>query len=557
MRVRVSKRWRIVLLLLSAVLALLGVLSRKYIWLYVSRKADPRPLAADVLRDPEAAKNPELLLIEANRLAWLFNSPKSEPLYIRAEELFKERGDTRNEIYARVGRIRAQAETMSWVDVSEILGKQLEIPVVKSDPRLRLWCLAAKGYTDLEINPASAKRAWTEAQGIARTVGEAQWESRAKGELGFVAFLEGDSRRAAIMVGDAFLSAKASGDVGGQVRLLEMLGNGFNEAKRYGEALAFFERAIKTSSSNPDSGFPFMAYEGESQALAAQGKMSEAVDKLDRALTIARANQKRGHEAMILLSLGELALQSGDRQGAMNSLEQAGQIAKSYNFYRTEGQAMIDLAGLYRDAGDLKSAEESATAGVEASKRVGDRYYLPRDLTILADFKAQRRSTAEAEALYQNAEDVIDGMLVNLHEAYWSSSLAGAMSATYLHHFELEAKAGKMERALNVLERVRGRTAAAVLENKVSFSKDESEGVRALEDYVSDLQLRLMRSENSTERAGLLDQLVEYERRLEWTRTERRDSKPGWFEKPSSLKEIQNSLGSDEVVLEYVLNEPH
>jgi len=49
----------------------------------------------------------------------------------------------------------------------------------------------------------------------------------------FVAFLEGDSRRAAIMVGDAFLSAKASGDTGNQVRLLEMMGIGFNEAKRY------------------------------------------------------------------------------------------------------------------------------------------------------------------------------------------------------------------------------------------------------------------------------------------------------------------------------------
>ncbi len=152
--------------------------------------------------------NPELLLAEANRLAWLFNWPKAEPLYIRAEELFKQRGDARDEIYARVGRIRAQGETMSWVDVSEMLGKQLEIPVVKSDPRLRLWCLAAKGYTDLEINPVSAKRAWTEAQGIAQTLGEAQWEARAKGELGFVAFLEGDIRRAAIMVGDAFLSAK-------------------------------------------------------------------------------------------------------------------------------------------------------------------------------------------------------------------------------------------------------------------------------------------------------------------------------------------------------------
>jgi len=557
LRVRVTRRRTIVLLSLAAVLVVLVFVPRKYIWLYLSRTTDPRPPVADVLRDPGTLNNPELLLAEANRLAWLFNWPKAEPVYVRAEELFKERGDTRNEIYARVGRIRAQAETMSWVDVSEMLGKQLEIPVVKSDPKLRLWCLAAKGYTDLEINPASAKRAWTEAQGIAETLGEAQWEARAKGELGFVAFLEGDSRRAAIMVGDAFLSAKASGDMGGQVRLLEMLGNGFNEAKRYGEALAFFERAIKTSNSNPDAGYPFMAYEGESQTLAAQGKMTEAREKLERALGVARTNQKRGHEAMILLSLGELALQTGDRERAMRYLEEAGDISQKYNFYRTVGQAMIDLAGLYRDAGDLKSAEEHSAIGVDASRRVGDRYYLPRDLTMLADLKALRGNRVQAEALYANAEDVIDGMLVNLHEAYWSSSLAGAMSETYLHHFELEAQEGNVERALGVLERVRGRTAAALLENKVTFSKNEPEDARALENNVSELQLRLMRSESAQERVGLLDQLVEYERRLEWTRTDRRETKLGWFEKPSSLKAIQVSLRSDEVVLEYVLSEPH
>jgi len=554
---RISKRWRVALLVVFAILVAGAVISRKYIWLYVSRRPDPKPPVPDLLHDAEASKNPETLLAEANRLAWLFNWPKAGPLYVRAEELFRERGDTRNEIYARVGRIRAQAETMSWVDVSEMLGQQLEIPVVKSDPQLRLWCLAAKGYTDLEINPVSAKRAWTEAQTIAHDLGEADWEARAKGELGIIAFLEGDSRRAATMVGDAFLSAKASGDVGGQVRLLEMLGNGFNEAKRYGEALAFFERAIKTSSTNPDAGFPFMAYEGESQALVAQGKVAEAKDKLEQALTIARANQKHGHEAMILLSLGELALQTGDRAGAIKYLEQAADLSQKYKFYRTVGQAMIDLAGLYRDVGDLKSAEERASVGVDASRRVGDRYYLPRDLTVLADLRARRGSTAEAEALYQNAEEVIDAMLVNLHEAYWGSSLAGAMSDTYLHHFELEAQQGGVERALNVLERVRGRTAAVLLENKVTFNKSESEGVRALEDEVSDLQLRLMRSESEQERIALLDQLVEYERRLEWTRSNRKESRPGWFEKPAPLKLIQARLRPDEVVLEYVLSEPH
>ena len=554
---RVSKRWLVLFVSIFVVLAVLGVVSRKYIWLYMSRKPDPRPPIADLSHDAEASKNPEILLEEANRLSWLFNWPKAEPLYIRAEQLFKEKSDTRNEIYARVGRIRAQSETMSFVDVSEMLRQQLDIPVVKTDLRLRLWCLAAKGYTDLEINPPSAKRLWTEAQRIAHTLGEAQWEARATGELGIIAFLEGDTRRAATMVGDALLSAMASGDVGAQVRYLEILGYGFDEVKRYGEALAFFKRAIKVTSATPDAGFPFMAFEGKSDALVGLGRPDEARQGLVQALAVARKNDKRGHETMILLSLGEVELRTGNRQKAMEYLEQGGEIGGKYNYYRPLGQIMFDLAGIYRDAGDLKSAENRASLAVIASRHVGDRYFLPRDLTMLADLKASRRDVTGAAALYENAEDIIDGMLVNVDAAYWSSSLAGAMSETYLHHFELAAQTGNVERALNVLERVRGRTAAVLLENKVSFNKNESEQAQVLEDTVSELQLRLMRSEDTQERSGLLDQLVEYERRLGWTRNDQGDSKHGWFEKPASLKTIQASLRLDEVVLEYVLSEPN
>src|SRR6202166_5374489 len=137
-----SRRLRAVLVLVVVAGALVAGISHKYVWIYLTRKPMLRPLAQDLLSDPKTSNNPEALLDEANRLAWLFNWPKAEPLYIRAEELFKKRGDTRNEIYARVGRIRAQAETMSWDDVSELLGKQLDIPVVKTDQRLKLWSLA-------------------------------------------------------------------------------------------------------------------------------------------------------------------------------------------------------------------------------------------------------------------------------------------------------------------------------------------------------------------------------------------------------------------------------
>jgi len=182
LRMRVSKRRLAVYSLLFLVLLAFLIVSRKYIWLYATRELAPAPASADLLRDPKSSQNPEILLAEANRLAWVFNWPKAQPLYVRAEELLREKGDTRDEAYARVGRIRAQSETMSWTDVSKMLGQELELPVVKSDQPLRLWCLAAKGYTDLEVNPFSAKHAWQEAQTIAHQLGESQWEARAKGE---------------------------------------------------------------------------------------------------------------------------------------------------------------------------------------------------------------------------------------------------------------------------------------------------------------------------------------------------------------------------------------
>ncbi|HYM79661.1 MAG TPA: CHAT domain-containing protein [Candidatus Dormibacteraeota bacterium] len=553
---RVSRRLRVTLLLISLAIALLGAISHKYIWLYASRKLKRSSFPAQFLPNPTASTEPNLLLTEANRLAWVFNWPKAEPLYARAEELFKEKRDTRNEIYARVGRIRAQSETMSYVDVSQMIESEIERPIVKADPTLRLWCLAQKGYTDLEINAASAKRAWLEARALAHSLGETQWEARAEGELGIIAFLEGDSKQAATMVGDAVMSAFASGDVGEQVRALEMLGNGFNEVQRYGEALAFFDRAIKISGQNPDCGFPYMAYEGKGWTLAGEGQFDEAGRTLDYALAIARQNEKYGHQSQILVEKGELALRTGNRQQAIEYLQQGGDLGQKHAFFRMAAQAMFDLARIYRDAGDLKSAEDRAAIGVDVSRKVGDRYYLPRDLTVLADLKARQGQTTAAEKFYAQAEDVIDGMLVNTDEAYWNSSMADAMSDTYLRHFELEARLGNVEKAFRVLERVRGRTPAALLENGGSSTRNEPKEVTVLETEVASLQLRLMRSEDATDRAILLDQLVEYERRLGWTRTDQETTKPEWFERPAALKNIQSLLRADEMILEYVLSEP-
>jgi CHAT domain-containing protein/tetratricopeptide (TPR) repeat protein len=512
--------------------------------------------ALHAVNNPEASTDARAVLAEATHFYWLNNGPKAGPLFGRAEELFATEGDRRSELYAKVGRLRSQAETMSFVDLSRILNEQLQTPMVQNDSRLRLWCLIAKGYTDIEIDYRVSKRDWLEAQDIAKSLGESQWVTRASGELGLIAFLEGNPGRAARLLGGALLSTMTNGDTAGQVRFLELLGRGFEEVNRHAEALRFFERAIKLAEGDPDCGLPFMGYEGKAQALISLGKTEEARSVLESALAKAQSQEKRGHEAELLVRLGRLAAQTGNPQQALNYLEDAGQFATKVQFYRIEADAMYELAQLYRDAGDLSTADARATQGVTASQQVGDRYYVPRNLTILADLKARRGRYAEAKALYEQAEDVIEGMLISVDEPYWNSSVAASMSQTYLQHFELVTKSGDVHGAFHVLERVRGRTLAWALEDRKAFPTAESGQTASLETDLAGLQVQLMQTNSTAEREQLMDRLVEYERRLglAWTR----EDAPGHGlpVQPASLSKVQEVLKPDEVFLEYVLDDP-
>ena len=78
-----------------------------------------------------------------------------------------------------------------------------------------------------------------------------------------------------------------------------------------------------------------------------------------------------------------------------------------------------------------------------------------------------------------------------------------------------------------------------------------------METEVASLQLRLMRSEDATERAILLDQLVEYETQIRLDPHGLGDNRNGSGSNDQQpLKTIQSRLRADEMILEYVLSEP-
>ena len=166
--------------------------------------------------------DPERLVAEGDRLAWLRAWTKAEPLYSEAERTFTARGDERNALYTRINSLRGRLPRLPVPEVSEQLAEYLEHPLVQSDDRLHLRVLVIKGETDEDLDPTLAGESWRAAQALAEKLGDAAWANRARGELGLVAFLQGNVGASVINLGQAVKVAQSNGDVSSLVRWLTM-----------------------------------------------------------------------------------------------------------------------------------------------------------------------------------------------------------------------------------------------------------------------------------------------------------------------------------------------
>src|SRR5205814_1101584 len=201
-----------------------------------------------------------------------------------------------NAVYAEINRLRGQLPHLPVPEVSQRLSDYLDDPVVQSDDRVRLRCLAIKGETDTDLDPALAEQSWREASELAVRLGESAWANRAEGELGLVAFLEGDFSTSVIKLGRALQVAESNGDVASVVRWLTLFGHGYSELGRAEQALDYYDKALKLASTIPELQFPVMTYLGKGDALARVGRFADAEKVLSDALATATQQGALGYE---------------------------------------------------------------------------------------------------------------------------------------------------------------------------------------------------------------------------------------------------------------------
>jgi CHAT domain-containing protein len=498
------------------------------------------------------SNDPRELLEEADHLFWLNNAVEAQPLYARAEQLFKARGDSRNAFYAKVSQIPADMERGNLADLSQYLAKELRRRGIQQDPYLHLRLLVVKGEVDLNLDALSSQPVWKEVESLASSMGERQLASRASGELGILAFLAGNNLEAQSRVGKALLYAKVTKDVGAEIRYLSMIGQAFAEVGRSEEALKYLDQALKMAARNPDTGFPRLATIGKASALTTAGRYAEARALLNRALEFAKTKGLTGYEVDVLAQDGVLAAKGGDTRNAIRLYEQAARMAYTLHFLRATAEVESQLAALYEKAGDLKHALECAAQSADAHRSLGETYALPHHFAVQAGLLAKLGRPHDAERLFSKAADVTEAMLLNAQNATNARrTLIAAMSEVYVGYFALEAdKLRDFDKAFQVIEEARGRVAADSLRTHPQADPSASEAPSPVELRIASLNSRLLDSDQPAERARIMDEVFEAEQELII------EDSPRVRERPVPLQTLQRDLRVDEILLEYVLSEP-
>ena len=515
----------------------------------------PRPVQDSQIRK-RPTTGPEMLA-EATHLAFLHNWPMAAPLFAEAERYYATTDDQRSELYARVGRLRGEVESRSLPEASAYLTDVLKSPIVQSDPRLRLFCLVAKGDIDFQIDPKSSEAVWTGVGTLARDLGDSTWENRARAELGTIAFYKGEIYRAARMVVASYSVAELKGDTAYLIRLRAALGEGFAEFGHPKDALRFFDNALALAKSNPDAGFPFTAYLGRARALIALGHTNEGEDLLRSALEEARRNRMEVREARILVALGDLAKNRGDEQEARSSFERAAQLAEGQHLLRLAATATARLASLSIGQGDsLTTAMRLSRESIQSAFAGDDAFHLPSVLATSAEVALKRGDVPGAERNFRLASELVDRLATTVTPFDEKDFLLASMSPIYLGQARLALRMHDPGKAFQALEHAYARGITESLRADRQRDRLALQLTRPATLRVNTLQGLLLHEQQSFRRSQILDEIWETEKRGIIIRDS--DEIPfGTESAPAPLSQLQRVLRPDELVLEYALDEPN
>ncbi len=491
---------------------------------------------------------PEALLERADEMSWLNSWINAEPLYHQAELQFIERHQPSKALYARVSQMPAHSESsISIPKQIALLRSDLDLPEGK-DNETRLRILTILGMLEVNYDAGMARQTWGDVQALAMRQHHYLLATRAQGEQGIAAFLLGDIATAKRNVVRAWMVAKAL-DPGAHIRYASMYGVGLVEMHKYQEALGPLNEAINVANKTSGAAFPTIAITGKIEALSGIGHNAQALALAADELKRVSSRDLAGYLYEIYQVRAGVYQRMGQQDLAIADLSKSAQYARTLNYWR--GLTQVDglLAKAYLQKGSLQPALASINAAIEANRKIPDElYFVPRDLGIKAEILARLGNTKASNDLYQKSADLFDALLSKVPTPTVERQLLDDLSTVYAGYFSSLCDQGRIDDGFRAIERARGRVEAQGLTHHEIVTPHLA---GAAEKELTALNVKLLDTDDSVSRAHILDSI--YSTELQLGDSSSSETPPH----PIGLKELQQQLEPPEVLVEYVLGEPH
>ena len=307
-----------------------------------------------------------------------------------------------------------------------------------------------------------------------------------------------------------------------------------------------------------------------------RGEFQRGLDFYSQALTLRRAGGDPRGEATTLDYAGFAYARLNQPQKALAHHQQALELRRKVSDRRNEALSLSNLGYVYDLLDDAPEALKHYQQALETFRAMEDRDNAARTLVGIArveskrsDFQAARLNVEEALGLIEQVRSATGAQ--QLRASYFASKQEAykLYIDLLMKQHTLKPEAGHDAEALAANERARARSLLELLtEARVDIRKSASPELIQREQSLSQLlnakaqrQIRLLGQKNVQEQLNEVNQEIRgLEDEYQQVQTAIRRASPEYAAltqpQPLNLKELQNQLDEDTLLLEYSLGEP-
>ncbi|MBN1570729.1 MAG: CHAT domain-containing protein [Acidobacteria bacterium] len=507
-------------------------------------------------------------LRQADFLAERSQWGKALPLYKEAERQLLVAGDITQAWLARLGGIRASVKEHHPQKMYDALKKEIANYPGRKDAEVYLKALFIKADVESDVDALCAgtfsasqrRREWQEILALSQKLGDSHLEIRAQGELGILKILDGEA------IGSDEVSAVLwrtveNDDAMNELRFRTAIANLYNSAGRSDDALGHLDRAIELAEREQALSY-FPTFFEKAIILLTSNRLQEAVPLVEYCASQASITGSAANNAQALYLRGSFHYRNGRISESVILLKQALNLASEIGYHRLVSRISLDLSQIYRIRNELWKSLNCADVGLQSSLKIGDPMEAILHLQNKAAIRAGQGRFIEADRLYSEALQSLNGQLRKFTSAHSRASMTARMSSLYTDYFSLCLhKLNDPAKAFMILEQARGRSLSDTLRGRRIDStwaggENSENPSEKYEKSLSRLQAKLWVKNPPQEYRRIQSEIFDLEQHLGSSREAGRHNIAAQIFSPIPLSEVQKSLYPAEVILEYVLGEP-